>query len=147
VARRGAASPGPAAHRRFACLTVFDWSDSLVLAQRLAQETNDEAARSAAISRAYYAASCTARDRLVAHGCPVSRRGAHAQVWAAYRNSAQKDCRKIGEWGFNLRDRRNRADYDATLMFRLVSEVHVALRFASNILSGLARLSPAERCC
>jgi uncharacterized protein (UPF0332 family) len=92
---------------------VFDWTGYLLLAQELAERRNDEASLRSAVSRAYYAAFCTARNRLLQEGEEIPKTGeAHTIVWAKYRESAQKRRKDIGITGDRLRRSRIRADYD-----------------------------------
>ena len=92
---------------------VFDWAKYLVLAEELAMRITDEASLRSAISRAYYAAFCPARNRLLQEGEEIPKTGdAHTIVWTKYRESTQKHRRYIGITGDRLRRSRNKADYD-----------------------------------
>jgi len=92
---------------------VFDWAKYLVLAEELAMRITDEASLRSAISRAYYAAFCTARNRLLQEGEEIPKTGdAHTIVWTKYRESTQKHRRYIGITGDRLRRSRRKADYE-----------------------------------
>ena len=94
---------------------AFDWADYLVFAEELAQRS-DEAALRSAMSRAYYAAFCTARNRLRQdHPYFEKERQAldsHKRVWDVYRNDTHEPRHSIGEVGDRLRKKRRLADYE-----------------------------------
>ena len=127
---------------------MFDWPDYLDLARQLAERRSDEAAQRSAISRASYAAFGAASERLIHHGWPAQTGQLHHRVWKTYQEAGHRDCRRIGELGFNLRDQRNSADDVKALppMFRLPDEVHKALHRAEQVLRLLGRLGSSERC-
>src|SRR5688572_10755684 len=87
----------------------FDWRAFLDLAEQLSH-SNEEAAQRTAISRAYYAVFALCRRRLRDQGCWPSGLDPHIRTWNAYRTAGSAACVWIGEKGFNLRDRRRRAD-------------------------------------
>jgi len=92
---------------------AFDWAKYLVLAEELAVRSTDEASLRSAISRAYYAVFCIARNRLLEEGEEIPKTSeAHSAVWTKYRESAQKRRKDIGITGDRLRRSRNKADYD-----------------------------------
>ncbi len=98
----------------------FDWSDYLSLAESLSQHPEapgpEEAALRAAISRAYYAAHCTARNFARSRGITLTRTGRdHQLVIDYFKESKDKGRKSIGLWLDRLRDDRNKADYDDTL--------------------------------
>lgn len=92
----------------------FDWTEFLDLAQALASQerkpATEEAKLRSAISRAYYAAYCTARNRLGAISFHV--RDKHTYVWNHFQNSTDDALKEIGKNGHRLRKDRNKADYD-----------------------------------
>ena len=95
---------------------IFDWAKYLVLAEELAMRSSDEASLRSAVSRAYYAAFCIARNRLLQEGEEIPKTGeAHTTVWTKYRFSAQKHLKDVGTTGDRLRRSRNKADYDDEL--------------------------------
>lgn len=130
---------------------MFDWTDYLTLARRLARE-RDEASQRSAISRAYYASYCTARNWLLSRGFVFpdhsqphfhvwdefqSQRQAH--VWSSLTSPAHASAREVGRAGRRFRVKRNSADYDNTLP-GLTQEVTVALARAEDIRLSISRL-------
>jgi uncharacterized protein (UPF0332 family) len=92
---------------------AFDWAKYLILAEELAMRMSDEASLRSAVSRAYYAAFCTARNRLLQEGEDIPETGdAHRIIWTKLRESIQKDRKEIGINGSRLRESRRRADYE-----------------------------------
>lgn len=127
--------------------TRFDWRGFFALAERLGQDVADEAALRSAISRADHAVFALARRRLIADGCWNSGRNPHKRLWATYRIADDERCRTIGHRGFNLLDRRKRADYEDWIGHDPAHEAATALKFAREILDLLDNLDPAESCC
>ncbi len=116
---------------------AFDWSRFLVLAEELGRRRNDAAALRTAISRAYYAAFCSARLRLRQDGVPIpSTSVAHRLVWNHYINENAQHWRAIGIAGERLRRARNRADYDDYFP-QLASTVRISLARARRIIAAL----------
>lgn len=92
---------------------VFNWAKYLVLAEELGTNRMNEAALRSAISRAYYATFCKARNRLRQEGIYIPNTGkAHKIVWDNYREHADLQRKSIGITGDRLRQSRNKADYD-----------------------------------
>jgi len=92
---------------------VFDWAKYLVLAEELGTSRMNEAALRSAISRAYYATFCKARNRLRHEGVRIPNTGkAHKIVWDNFRNDVDQHRRSIGITGDRLRQSRNKADYE-----------------------------------
>jgi uncharacterized protein (UPF0332 family) len=92
----------------------FSWSQYLTLADELAQRTHDAASLRSAISRAYYAVFCSARDLLHAEGVPLRQAGGlHEAVWQAFLTDPRRQRISIGQRGDRLRRDRARADYEA----------------------------------
>ena len=125
----------------------FDWRSLLGLAERLGQETGNEAALRSAISRAYYAVFALARRRLREQGCWQVARDPHLRAWATYLNATGRSCRRIGELEFNLLDQRRRADYEDRLGGIPEKQAARALNRAREILDPLDGLDPNETCC
>src|SRR4051812_26723610 len=104
----------------------FDWTEYLHLAQEMAGQaatpSTEEAQLRSAISRAYYALFCKARNHLrdvEQHRIP-SDSLAHHYVQAQFRNSRNKTRREIGRNLNRLRALRNQADYDDAVPALLV---------------------------
>jgi len=67
---------------------MFDWNEYLTLAPELRLKQSEAALRSS-ISRAYYAAFCTALHRLHPSGSEVFSRDSHASLWQEYRRQGR----------------------------------------------------------
>ena len=111
----------------------FDWSEYLDLAQELAGQatspSSQEAKLRSAISRAYYAAFCTARNHLrdrEKHSIPRGGQ-AHPYVRDQFKQSPDKVRKKVGENLNRLRIQRNKADYD-DILARLPDTAKRAIR-------------------
>ena len=124
---------------------VFDWAEYLILAEELALRRDNEAALRSAVSRAYYAAFCKARNRLRQEGVDIPKTGAaHAIVWSTYREATEVLHRQIGNAGDRLRRSRNKADYDDEVT-RLATVVEDALAKAKRVLESLENLNHEEK--
>jgi hypothetical protein len=89
----------------------FEWREFLPIADELAQR-DDEAARRTAIGRAYYAALGVALRRLPpAERATVHPGNVHDRTWELYARSTVLECRRLGNLGYRIRNRRRRADY------------------------------------
>jgi uncharacterized protein (UPF0332 family) len=136
----------------------FDWSEYLTLAKVLAGQDarpSKESGLRTAISRAYYAAFCKARNFLrdKDKDPQISTLGAysadvHGHVIHEFRdkrrNRGIKDRQTIGEKLQWLRKERNRADYDDTHQ-NLSNITRTALSYAEDIISKLDTLAPIPR--
>lgn len=121
----------------------FDWSDYYTLATKLSEGSGQAEMRSA-ISRAYYAAFCKARDFLVLSGETIPRDGTvHQYVWEAFSGdmSSSGHDKTIEEIGKLLRNKRNEADYFAN-KYISYGEVDLALKRAASIIEDVAKLAP-----
>ncbi len=125
----------------------FDWRRFIGIAEQLSVDSSDEVALRTAIGRSYYAVFAVAQNRLRDHGCWRSGRDPHTRVWATYRNSRHRGCQRIGEKGFNLRDRRRRADYDDDIGPNVPRQASVAIGVAREILALLDGLDQDVGCC
>lgn len=128
---------------------TFDWSQYLKLAQELAGQSVTAAAQEArlrsAISRAYYAAFCLARDHLrdkekhpEKHPVPTNGR-AHAYVRNQFRNSSDRARKKLGHNLGRLHKDRKRADYDDSVP-DLKKTTTSDIILAQRVLNALANL-------
>jgi uncharacterized protein (UPF0332 family) len=111
---------------------MFNWNEYYLLAQELAQRQEEAALRSA-ISRAYYATYCLARNALVQKGFAIPRTNTHKWVWDQFRNDPDAKLQKVGLDGDRLRRARNNADYD-DLFQRLTPQVQSTMLTANGIL-------------
>lgn len=102
-------------------MSGFVWSEYLTLAEDLhagrAPTASEEARARATVSRAYYAAFCSARDFLVDAGELSPAHGEeprpHGDVMRRFKQHGDGRRVKIGRWLDTLRGVRNRCDYDA----------------------------------
>lgn len=97
----------------------FDWSQYLTLAQELAgrpsASASPEARLRTAISRAYYAAFCKARNLLRDKDrVSIPKKDSHQFVIDQFKNHSDRSRMKVGEDLHSLRRDRNRADYSDT---------------------------------
>ena len=124
---------------------MFDWSDYLDLAKELAGQTASQATEEAklrsSVSRAYYAASCKARNYLRdIEGRSIPSTGdAHVFVRDEFRHSADRLRRKIGNNLNRLRLDRNKVDYDDPVT-GLSSMATMDLAIALKVISTLNTL-------
>lgn len=118
---------------------MFDWAEYYTLAKELFDRPEESCKRSA-ISRAYYAGFCTARNRLRQDGEPIPATGeAHAAVWNTFGESAEPRRLFIAENGNRLRRLRGRADYDDHIQ-NLSGIARQAEKYADDLLVHLASL-------
>ena len=92
---------------------MFDWATFLDLAEKLAREP-DESCQRSAVSRAYYAAYCCARNKLRDNRefTPTGRGTDHDKVWELFQKSTEKERRRIGCLGNGLKIMRSQVDYE-----------------------------------
>jgi len=124
---------------------AFDWSEYLKLAQELAGQASSSASNEArlrtAISRAYYASHCKARNYLrdVKGDTSIPQSGgAHNYVITKFKNSSNRRCRKIGMDLDRMRKNRGIADYKDVvwgLSFMESSTLTLAQRVISTLSS------------
>jgi uncharacterized protein (UPF0332 family) len=123
----------------------FNWTEYLALAQDLAGQgvtpPTEEAKLRSAISRAYYAAFCKARNHLRdRERCSIPDTGeAHAKVRDIFWGSPLKQRRKIGTGLNRLREDRRKADYVDSVN-NLPNITTKALTECNKILVELGRL-------
>lgn len=123
----------------------FDWSEYLKLAEELVEGDTNEAKQRSAISRAYYAAFCYARNYLKDYLDFEPRRddNEHKTVAEEFKDYENQNMREIGNDLTRLRSDRNNADYDDTVM-NLRSKANFALRLAKNIIDKINQLIQEE---
>lgn len=99
----------------------MDWYAYLDLAKELAEPEEDldhhdrEARQRSAVSRAYYAIFCTARDMFDPEHKyrPPQEGSSHAKLWRQLKNDPYRDeYRYIGVHASRLGESRRQADYD-----------------------------------
>lgn len=121
----------------------FNWRDYLSLAQELSQR-QDEAAIRSAISRAYYAALCSARLYLETQGKTISTMGAdsHSQIWNAFQGKG-KAANAVFQRGQSLKRHRQRADYENEVV-SLSNDIIAAIKDAEMIFYWLDNLLASQ---
>jgi len=124
----------------------FDWTDLLTLAEALKSDPNSpgprEASLRSAISRAYYAAFCVARNfgRDRGEFTPTGTGTDHGLVRNHFLLSSDRTRRKIGADLDRLRDSRNKADYDDVLVGRPAPLAQSSIDRARNVLTAVSSL-------
>ncbi len=116
---------------------AFNWEDYLRLAKQLSQDSTDEAALRSAVSRAYYAVFCKARN-MISRETGKNFTGTaddHQEVWNTYRLRGGTP-KTIGDWGVQLRKSRNHVDYDNEVT-NLPSVVQKSIDKAERIIAYL----------
>jgi uncharacterized protein (UPF0332 family) len=118
---------------------MFDWFEYFDLARNLARQ-NDEASQRSAVSRAYYAAFCSARNRLrQEQGAIPKTDKVHQIVWEQFENSTEKKRKQLAQYGKRLRRERNKVDYDDEIR-NLDYFVRDAMETANRLISLLRSL-------
>jgi hypothetical protein len=126
---------------------TFNWTEYLSVAEALCgmsvsgSPAGHEARQRAAVSRAYYAAYVSARNRLRdGDGIAIPTRGnPHQFVAESYQQDPDPRRTQIGIELSRVRVARNRCDYD-DVVTGLPNLVRRSLARASEILSNLGRL-------
>jgi hypothetical protein len=122
----------------------FDWSDYLTLANELAPRPVDRATAEArlrsAVSRAYYANYCKARNYLRdQEGCSIPREDAHRFVIEQFIGSDDRKRRDIGKDLNRLKIDRIRADYQDEFN-GLAAKTETVLILAGQVSEKLEKL-------
>jgi hypothetical protein len=116
---------------------AFAWRSFLDIAEELADRDNEAAWRTA-IGRAYYTVIGMAADALPpAERATVNPRNAHDRVWELYALSSVAPCRRLGNLGYTLRNRRRIADYNASQTVQ-AHHAQLAVADAQDLLRLLA---------
>jgi hypothetical protein len=119
---------------------AFDWKTFLALAEALAAKS-DAASKRTSISRAYYCIFniAFARAEKTAGPCPREERS-HAWCWRKYEATPDPSCRRLGDLGTRMKERRVRADYNGADIAHLDDDVRRTLDEARRFLSALDTL-------
>jgi len=122
----------------------FDWSEYLNLAKELAprpvSQATQEAKLRCAISRAYYANYCKARNHLRdKEGQSIPAQDAHKYVVESFLNSTDRQRKDLGKDLNRLRIDRIKADYYDEFK-GVASQTEVVLLLAEKVLSNLDSL-------
>jgi uncharacterized protein (UPF0332 family) len=130
---------------------IFDWREYLILAENLCTNShtfpNQEACFRVAISRAYYAAFCTARnyakdyDDLSLHRTGKDHNTVKNHYVSANNFDSQQNRKRrlIGSNLHRLRNLRNKADYD-DIFSSLEKEAKQAIIFSTQVINLLEDL-------
>jgi len=120
----------------------FEWRDFLIVAREFSNKNNDirnEAYMRSAISRAYYGAFCTSRDKAgLTNYSPNTNGdiGVHEKVIKTYKDSSDKTEKLIGKNLDELRRKRNNADYHKYIGV-MRDNAERAIEMAEEILQNL----------
>ncbi len=122
----------------------FDWSQCLNLSNELAPRpinpTTEEAKLRSAISRAYYANYCKARNHLRdKENLSISSDNFHRFVINQFTKSTDRNRKDLGKDLDRLRIHRIKADYDDEFL-GLAPSTEVALRLAEKVMATLNTL-------
>ena len=123
----------------------FDWCEYLNLAFELGGQSDAQGAQDAklrtAVSRAYYAAFCTARNYLRDVECLPVPQGprAHGFVLDEFTARTDRRLKQVGTRLDRLRIDRNKADYD-DVVSGLESMTALALKLGQRVISTLSAL-------
>jgi uncharacterized protein (UPF0332 family) len=121
----------------------FDWKDYLKVAVILHDGASkaklEEAMYRIAISRAYYAAFCTARNHKIDKGAEMPFEDAHKFVVDGFRYSKKEEERAIGQRLHRLKNMRVQADYDDEVD-DVADMSSKAIKLAQEALDALAKL-------
>ena len=124
----------------------FNWADYLRFAESLVSTPSspgpEEAALRAAISRAYYAAFCSARNLAESRGEMTRARRStdHRLVIDHFQDAPEFVRQQIGADLSRLRRFRNNADYDDRLKDTPLTLAQLSVSIAHGILTALGSL-------
>lgn len=118
---------------------TFSWTDFLDLAEELALRTSDEAALRTAISRAYYAAYCTAATHVLTQRLDLKASDLnHKLVWRLFQDRSSRLVWSIFDNGMAVLSMRVEADYAVRMKgHTLAVQVRDSLRRTREILRAL----------
>lgn len=129
---------------------MFVWDDYLALADELSRRSSEENCMRTAISRAYYAAYCSAiawyEPRYGQVPRPVVNRrrlGLHEALWVAFQDpihQADKRFYKVGARGDTLRRHRTMADYRLHYTGNMGAQTPTILGTARNLITDLGQM-------
>lgn len=124
----------------------FNWSEYLTLAKELTSKSTtspiQEAHLRSAISRAYYAAFCKARNHLIYKDGDLIPTGVnvHKHVADKFEGSGDATRQIVGNLLHHLRSVRNLADYKDILYGNILGRTKAALTEAEEIIRLLSTL-------
>jgi uncharacterized protein (UPF0332 family) len=126
----------------------FSWREYLTLAEALIQARTRfapaEARYRTAISRAYYAAYCAARNHAALYEgyTPITAGRDHARVAEHYRTGRTPAHHRIAHALRRLLDDRHRADYENDIIDDVRSIARAAVQDARQVFLWLDQLTP-----
>ena len=115
----------------------------LAVAKNLQMGTREAEWRSA-VSRAYYAAFCKAREQLRGEGVDEQTLRSHWRVWKTFRSATESQRSLIAANGEVLKEYRQGADYKNSLD-RLPDTVQDSIKTARELLGSLEGLAASRR--
>jgi uncharacterized protein (UPF0332 family) len=119
----------------------FDWSQFLEVSEELGKRPEESYLRTA-IGRAYYYVFHLARKRLIENRFFIIQGGdSHKQVWEKFDTSPDSQCRRLAATAKYLKERRQRADYDASYP-RIEDDIPIVIERAKKFAKELASLRP-----
>lgn len=122
----------------------FDWQGYLISAQEIVAKVNDfsdgEAIYRTAVSRAYYAVFCLARNYVRDIDGEEFSGNDHRNLQEYFRGNFHKPRRKIGNQLRKLHQDRIKADYHDELDERAVNKASKAIAAAKKIVAGLTEI-------
>lgn len=122
----------------------FDWTDFLILAEKLLQ-SDGEAEQRSAISRAYYSIFNVAFQRAMDNNCRLdadASGGLHKKCWGYYRKGPDSLCVQLGIDGSRFSEQRVRADYKKGEYRRLKEDATKFIGEVKQFKAKLAALDP-----
>jgi uncharacterized protein (UPF0332 family) len=115
----------------------FNWGEYLTLATSLSQNP-DEASQRTSISRAYYSVFHAAAARAISNGYAPGQKS-HEGVWKVFAKDANKDARRLAQWGNTMKRVRILADYDSVVP-QIPAQMAQQLVYANDFLTLLSNV-------
>lgn len=119
----------------------FNWAEYFTLATTLSQNP-DEASHRTSISRAYYSVFHAASARAIGNGYPAGQ-NSHEGIWRVFAKDANKDARRLAQWGNTMKRVRVLADYRSAVP-KIPDQMAQQLIYASDFLTLLATIPPGS---
>lgn len=125
---------------------AFNWQDYIQFSEELITNRNDEASMRSAISRAYYGAFGSIKSYCISEFSISSKENKgpeiHQKIIERLKTSKNKLEFSTGNFLSNLRDDRNKADYDSTPTPAISKPLAFkALSNSKAVISNLKQLS------
>ena len=119
----------------------FDWAEYLTLATTLSQNS-DEASHRTSVSRAYYSVFHAASARAINNGLSLGQ-NSHESVWKVFAKDANKEARRLAQWGNTMKRFRVLADYTPVVP-KLPDQMAQQLAYASKFMALLGTIPPGS---